>query len=114
MEKSTKLRIPSLTVWNDERIFPGGYTKFVSTLASAWEADKRPIYGGFFWINGDSRFPVPRDAYYMAGAGGQTTLIIPSHDLVVACLGHFKGAAPGAASFEKALSLLMQAAPRRN
>ena len=36
--------------------------------------------------------PVPREAYYMSGAGGQTTLIIPSHDLVVVRLGHFKGA----------------------
>ena len=101
-------------VWNDERILPEGYAKFVSTFAPAWEADKRPIYGGFFWINGDGRFPVPRDAYYMAGAGGQTTLIIPSHDLVVVRLGHFKGATSGAASFERALSLLMQAVPRRN
>ena len=92
----------------------GRYAKFVSTLAPAWEADKRPIYGGLFWINGDGRFPVPRDAYYMAGAGGQTTLIIPSHDLVVVRLGPFKGAASGAASFERALSLLMQAVPRRN
>ncbi len=101
-------------VWNDERILPEGYAKFVSTLAPACEAYKRPIYFGFFWINGDGRFPVPRDAYYMAGAGGQTTLIIPSHDLVVVRLGHFKGAASGAASFERALSLLMQAVPRRN
>jgi CubicO group peptidase (beta-lactamase class C family) len=100
-------------VWNDERILPEGYAKFVSTLAPSWEADKRPIYGGFFWINGDGRFPVPKDAYYMAGAGGQTTLIIPSHDLVVVRLGHFKGAAPGAASFNRALSLLMQAVPQR-
>ena len=29
-------------------------------------------------------------------------------------IGHFKGAASGAASFERALSLLMQAVPRRN
>ena len=101
-------------VWNGERILPEGYAKFVSTPAPAWEADKRPIYGGFFWINGDRRFPVPRDAYYMAGAGGQTTLIIPSHDLVVVRLGHFKGAIPGAASFTRALALLMQAVPKRN
>jgi CubicO group peptidase (beta-lactamase class C family) len=101
-------------VWNDERILPEGYAKFVRTLAPAWEADKRPIYGGLFWINGDGRFPVPKDAYYMAGAGGQTTLIIPSHDLVVVRLGHFKGANPGAVSFERALALLMQAVPRRN
>jgi CubicO group peptidase (beta-lactamase class C family) len=101
-------------VWNGERILPEGYVKFVSTLASVWEADKRPIYGGFFWINGGGTFPVPRDAYYMSGAGGQTTLIIPSHDLVVVRLGHYKGDAPGAASFRRALALLMEAVPKRN
>ena len=35
----------------------------------SWEADGRPIYGGFFWLNRDKTFPVPADAYYMAGAG---------------------------------------------
>jgi len=100
-------------VWNGERILPEGYVKFVSTLAPAWEADKRPIYGGFFWINGNSTFPVPKEAYYMAGAGGQTTLIIPSHDLVVVRLGHYKGSTPGAADFNKALALLMEAVPQR-
>jgi CubicO group peptidase (beta-lactamase class C family) len=98
-------------VWNGERILPEGFVRFVSTLAPAWEADKRPIYGAFFWINGDGAFPVPRDAYYMAGAGGQTTLIIPSHDLVVVRLGHYKGSTPGTESFKKALALLMKAVP---
>ncbi len=101
-------------VWNGERILPEGYAKFVSTLAPAWQADQRPIYGAFFWINGDGAFPVPREAYYMAGAGGQTTLIVPSHDLVVVRLGHFKGATPGGESFRKALGILMQAVPARN
>jgi len=100
-------------VWNGERILPEGYAKFVSTLAPAWAADGRPIYGAFFWLNGDGRFPVPRDAYYMAGAGGQTTLIIPSHDLVVVRLGHFRGATASALGFDKALALLMEAVPRR-
>jgi CubicO group peptidase (beta-lactamase class C family) len=100
-------------MWNDERILPEGYAKFVSTVASAWEADKRPIYGAFFWINGDGRFPLPKQAYYMSGAGGQWTLIIPSHDLVVVRLGHYRGAAPGERSFSAALALLMQAVPRR-
>lgn len=101
-------------VWNDERILPEGYPAFVSTVAPAWKADKRPVYGGFFWINGEGTFPVPRDAYYMAGAGGQTTLIVPSHDLVVVRLGHFKGDTPGAASLRRALTLLMEAVPKRN
>jgi len=100
-------------VWNGERILPEGYTKFVSTVAPGWSADKRPIYGGFFWINGDGTLPVPREAYYMAGAGGQTTLIIPSHDLVVVRLGHFKGNAAGSSGFNKALTLLMEAVPAK-
>jgi CubicO group peptidase (beta-lactamase class C family) len=101
-------------VWNGERILPEGYVKFVSTVAPAWEADQRPIYGGFFWINGDGTLPVPREAYYMAGAGGQTTLIVPSHDLVVVRLGHYKGSEAGSESFNKALALLMEAVPKRN
>jgi CubicO group peptidase (beta-lactamase class C family) len=100
-------------VWNGERILPEGYAAFVSTPAPAWEADKRPIYGGFFWINGDGAFPLPKQAYYMAGAGGQTTLIIPSHDLVVVRLGHYKGAAAGGVSFRNALALLMDAVPMK-
>jgi CubicO group peptidase (beta-lactamase class C family) len=100
-------------VWNGERILPEGWSKFVSTLAPAWEADKRPIYGGSFWLNGDGTYPVPKDAYYMSGAGGQTTLIIPSHDLVVVRLGHYKGATQGGASFRKALAILMEAVPKK-
>ena len=100
-------------VWNGERILPEGYTRFVSTPAPGWVADKRPVYGGFFWINSQDAFPVPRDAYYMAGAGGQTTLIIPSHDLVVVRLGHFKGSTAGSSGFEKALALLMEAVPAK-
>lgn len=100
-------------VWNGERILPDGYAKFVGTLAPAWAADKRPVYGGFFWINGDGTFPVPRDAYYMAGAGGQTTLIVPSHDLVVVRLGHYKGAGEGGKSFRRALAILMEGVPAK-
>ena len=100
-------------MWNGERILPEGYVSFVSTVAPAWQADKRPIYGGFFWINGNGSFPVPKQAYSMAGAGGQTTLIIPSHDLVVVRLGHYKGSTPGDADLNKALALLMEAVPQR-
>ena len=100
-------------VWNGERILPEGFVKFVSTLAPAWEADGRPIYGGFFWLNGNDEFPVPREAYFMAGAGGQYTMIIPSHDLVVVRLGHFKGAPDGEKSFKRALALLLEAVPVR-
>jgi len=101
-------------VWNGERLLPEGYVAYASTLAPAWVADQRPQYGGgFFWINGDGGMPVPKEAYYMSGAGGQTTLIIPSYDLVVVRLGHFKGARPGGDDFDRALALLMEAVPAR-
>jgi CubicO group peptidase (beta-lactamase class C family) len=54
---------------------------------------------------------VPKDAYYMAGAGGQYTMIIPSHDLVVVRLGHFKGDAAGSKDLNTALALLLEAVP---
>lgn len=101
-------------VWNGERILPEGFAKFVSTVAPAWAADNRHTYGGFFWINQDRRYPVPPDAYFMAGAGGQTTLIIPSHELVVVRMGHFKGEAAGAVDLNKALALLMATFPANN
>ena len=50
----------------------------------------------------------------MAGSGTQIALIIPSHDLVVVRLGHYRGGASGFQGLEKALALLMEAVPRRN
>ena len=100
-------------VWNGERILPEGFVRFVSSLAPAWAADNRPIYGGFFWLNGESSFPAPKDAYYMTGVGGQNTLIVPSHDLVVVRLGHYKGAGPGGRALRKAVALLMETIPHR-
>src|SRR5688500_14632034 len=96
-------------VWNGERILPEGFVKFVSTLAPAWEADNRRTYGGFFWLNGEDAYPVSRDAYYMSGVGGQTTLIVPSHDLVIVRQGHYKGVGPGGRALRKAIAILMEA-----
>jgi hypothetical protein len=47
----------------------------------------------------------------MAGSGSQFTIIIPSHDLVVARLGHYRGGGVGYQSLSRALALLMQAVP---
>jgi len=47
----------------------------------------------------------------MAGAGGQFTIIIPSRDLVIVRLGHYRGAAIGMASLDRALDRLLQAVP---
>ena len=100
-------------VWNGERILPEGFAKFVSTLAEPWLADGRPIYGGLFWINGDGKRPIPKDAYMMLGAGGQSVTIIPSHDLVVVRLGHYKGSKDGDVALNKAYALLMEAVPAK-
>ena len=98
-------------VWNGERILPEGFVDFVSTLAEPWVKDGRPIYGGFFWINGNEADPIPAAAYSMRGAGGQSTTIIPSHDLVVVRLGHYTGAGPGGDALDNAFKLLMEAVP---
>ena len=98
-------------VWNGARILPEGFTKFVSTLAQPWVDDGRPVYGGLFWVNGDGALPIPKEAYMMQGAGGQSVTIIPSHDLVVVRLGHYKGQREGAKALNNAYRLLMQAIP---
>lgn len=79
-------------VWQGERLLPEGWSRVAATPAPGWVADGRPIYGGSLcWINGDGELPVPTDAYFMAGAGGQRTVIVPSHDLVIVRLGHYSG-----------------------
>jgi CubicO group peptidase (beta-lactamase class C family) len=75
-------------VWLGERLLPQGFAEFVSTPAPAW---KEPEYGGLFWVNGTGAYDLPKEAYYMAGAGGQNTFIVPSHDLVIVRMGHFRG-----------------------
>ncbi len=98
-------------VWEGKRILPEGFTKFVSTPAPAWVADGRPVYGGLFWVNGDKNFPIPKDAYFMAGAGEQFTIMIPSHDLVVVRIGRYAGQRPSQAALRKSLALLMELIP---
>src|SRR5260221_7979891 len=96
-------------VWNGERILPEGYVKFVSTLAPAWKADRRPIYGGLFWLNGDSAIPAPKEAFYLLGVGRPTVLMIPSHALAVGRLGHDECVTPGREALKKAVGILMGA-----
>ena len=98
-------------VWLGRRLLPEGFVDFVRSPAPAWLADGQPVYGGFFWLNGDRAFPLPTDAYYMAGVGGQYTFIVPSHDLVVVRLGHYRGQVRGEKDLARSLELLMQAVP---
>ncbi len=98
-------------VWAGERLLPEGWVDFVSTLAPGWAADRRPIYGGFFWLNGAGQWPIPREAYFMSGAGGQKTFVIPSHDLVVVRIGHYSGFEASQVTLAEALATLMRAVP---
>ena len=97
-------------VWNGERLLPQGYVKYARTLAPAWVADGRPVYGGgFFWINGDGAEPMPREAFAMLGAGGQSAWIVPSHDLVIVRIGKYRGADAGEAARRQATKTLLRA-----
>ena len=93
------------------RLLPDGFAKFVSTVAPAWAADQRPIYGGMFWLNTNGKV-LPTDAYSMNGAGGQYTYIVPSRGLVIVRLGHFRGERKGMKpAFDRAMGLLLAAIP---
>jgi CubicO group peptidase (beta-lactamase class C family) len=96
-------------VWMGERILPEGFVKFVSTPAPAW---KEPVYGGMVWVNGDSAWALPRDAYAFRGAGEQDVFIVPSHDLVIVRMGHMPGSRFGFQDVKRAQALLMEAIPR--
>ena len=96
-------------VWQGKRLLPAAFVAFVRTPAPAW---KSPVYGGQFWVNGDGAWNLPKDAYFAAGNGGQNTFIIPSHQLVVVRMGHFRGAAAGRKTLNAAFTHLMAAIPR--
>ena len=70
---------------------------FLSTVPSpppnksqySWKVEgTRQEYGGLFWLNRNGGLArIPEDAYWAAGYMGQTTMIIPSRDMVVVRLG---------------------------
>jgi CubicO group peptidase (beta-lactamase class C family) len=93
-------------MWQGERVLPEGWATFVSTLAPAW---KQPVYGGFFWINGDGAWNLPKETYLAAGAGGQNTWIVPSQQLVIVRMGHMRGQGPARRATNTALGLVMEA-----
>jgi CubicO group peptidase (beta-lactamase class C family) len=94
-------------MWQGQRLLPEGWTTFVSTPAPAW---KRPEYGGFFWLNRINTWNLPPETYFAAGAGGQNTWIVPSHDLVIVRMGHMRGQGPARRATNTALGLVMEAA----
>jgi CubicO group peptidase (beta-lactamase class C family) len=96
-------------VWIGQRLLPEGFVKFVSTPAPAW---RTPTYGGMVWVNGDSAWSLPPDAFAFRGAGEQDVFIVPSHELVIVRLGHYPGSRFGAQDVRRAQALLMEAIPR--
>jgi CubicO group peptidase (beta-lactamase class C family) len=92
-------------MWQGQRILPEGWSKFVSTPAPAW---KRPEYGGFFWLNRVNNWNLPPETYLAAGAGGQNTWIVPTHDLVIVRMGHMRGQGPARRATNTALGLVME------
>ncbi len=97
-------------MWQGERLLPEGFVDFVSTPAESWEA---PVYGGMFWVNGNQVFSLPKEAYYMAGGGGQRTIIVPSMDLVVVRMGHSQGGSFVGGSLNSALRYVVGAIEQR-
>lgn len=95
-------------VWLGERLLPEGFVDFVSTPAPAWPG---PVYGGMVWVNGDSSWALPADAYAFRGAGEQNVFIVPSHELVIVRMGHYPGMRIGARDLRRAQELLMEAIP---
>lgn len=102
-------------VWQGERLLPEGFVEFVSTPAPAWE---EPVYGGLFWLNRTGEWNLPEDAFFAAGGGGQRTFIVPSRNMVIVRMGHFRGAERETSdgsereSLNQALALLMEAVPQ--
>jgi CubicO group peptidase (beta-lactamase class C family) len=77
-------------MWGEQRILPEGWSDFVSSPAPASE---NLAYGGLFWLNAAGRYDrIPLDAYWPSGFMGQTTMIIPSRDMVIVRLGPSPGA----------------------
>ncbi|MFP3940893.1 MAG: serine hydrolase [Thermoanaerobaculia bacterium] len=89
-----------------ERLLPEGFARFVASPAPAW---KEPVYGGLFWLNLAGTLALPRDAFYMAGAGGQYTIVVPSLDLVVVRMGHLRGLPRALPALNRALEELTAA-----
>ena len=76
-------------VWEEERILPEGWVDLITTPAPG---DPKRGYGGQFSLNRGGAFDrVPLDAYRAAGLMGQTTMIIPSRNVVVVRLGPSPG-----------------------
>ena len=105
-------------VWEAKRLLPEGFVDFVRTPAPAWAnvegEESVPRYGGMWWLNTTGNWDAPSDAYYAAGAAGQSTLVIPSRDLVIARLTDFDTSLPNVskARTNKAVNAILESIQR--
>ena len=101
-------------VWAGRRLLPEGWVAYSRTPAPA---DPRRRYGAHFWLYDEaertaaraaSAEPLPDDAFFAGGFGGQRITIVPSRELVVVRLGYDLGAArfDNAAFFARVLAAL--------
>lgn len=103
-------------VWEGTRLFPVGWSKYVSTPTPT---DHSAGYGAHFWLNADPvegarRFPsLPADTYYANGYEGQVVVIIPSRDLVVVRLGLAQFGGWGAEAFVASVIEAISSSDRR-
>ncbi|MEM6639864.1 MAG: serine hydrolase [Pseudomonadota bacterium] len=92
-------------VHNGERLLPPGFVEFLRQPAPGWRGrylDRAgppgwtdAIYGGHLWLNRyppADAWPLPDDACFMLGMGGQYVFVVPSRSLVVVRLGDPLGA----------------------
>lgn len=94
-------------VWEGMRLLPEGFVEFLRTPAPAWPNQER---GASVVLNASGHLPVPRDAYWMSGAGVNKTLVVPSLDLVVVRMGSISGRVAGEAkALAQALGRLCEA-----
>ncbi|MGW4125982.1 serine hydrolase domain-containing protein [Nocardia sp. NPDC004711] len=69
--------------WNGEQLLPEGWVRMLRT-----PSPDNPGYGGMVWLNANNVRPqIPAETFSAEGAWGQSTLVIPSKDLVVASMG---------------------------
>lgn len=90
--------------WEGRQLLPPGWAARMASPAPGWRgrywmAEAPPhhddsVYGHHLWRNcfaPEDRWPLPDDARFMLGVGGQYAWIIPSRDLVIVRLGHVRG-----------------------
>lgn len=94
--------------WGGQQLLRESFVQFVQTVSPAWAHS--PYYGGFFCTNQTGILPLPKDAYWMSGGGGQRVIICPSLDLVLVRLGHMAGEVFGrAATMHESLRQIAEA-----